>query len=109
MARERKAADVERVAIVLLYDPVSGAIVHAHYAAADPGSELPGRQALERQAVEHAKRRGAKRHGVAVEKLRRLHVAPREFRADRAYKVDVRTRSLVAVSRRKSRPGRRGR
>lgn len=102
MARERKSADVERLAIVLLYHPITGAIVHAHYAAADPGSELPGRQALERQAIEFAKRRGATRSGVAVAKLPRLHVDPRTFKPDRAYKVDVRKRTLVVLSRRTS-------
>lgn len=108
MARKRKT-DVERVKMVVLYDPVTGAIVHAHYAAADPGSELPGRQALERQAVEYAKRRGGMRDDVAVEKLPRLHVDPRAVRPDRAYKVDVRKRSLVAVSRRTSSQRARGR
>lgn len=107
MARERKGTAVERAAIVLLYDPVTGAIVHAHYAGADPGAELPGRQALERQAIEYAKKwRGARRQGVAVEKLPRLHVDPRAFRADRAYKVDVRKRTLVAVRRRTGGSGR---
>src|SRR5688572_28459338 len=102
MAKTEKAAGVERLTIVLFYDPVSGTIVHGHYASADPGSKLPGRAALERQAIEHAKRYAATRKGVAVEKLPRLHVDQRSFRMDRPYRVDVRKRSLVPLGRRKS-------
>ena len=32
---------------------------------------------------------------MAVDTLARLHVDPRRFRVDRAWRVDVRTRSLV--------------
>lgn len=109
MARARRAAGIERVAIVLLYHPVSGAIVHAHYAAADPGSAMPGRQAVEREAVEYARRRGARRNGIAVDKLPRLHVNPGRFRPDRAYAVDVRRRTLVPATRRPASPERRTR
>jgi len=75
--------------------PSTGAIVHAHYAAADPGADLPGRQEIEREAVANARQRGTRRGGMAVDTLARLHVDPRRFRVDRAWRVDVRTRSLV--------------
>lgn len=109
MARAATAAEIERAAIVLLYHPVTGAIVHVHYATADPGSDLPGRPALEREAVEYAKRRRGRRGGIAVEKLARFHTDPRRFRADRAYTIDVRKRSLVPAARRQSSPRRSGR
>lgn len=100
MARERNETGRERVAMVLLYDPFTGAIVHVHYAAADSGAELPGRQAMERQAVAHAKQSGGTvRKGVALDKLPRLHVDPCAFSPDRAYRIDVRTRTLVSIRR----------
>ena len=52
MARTRKKDGGERVAIVVFYRPLTGAIVHAHQATVDAGSALPDRRTLERQAIE---------------------------------------------------------
>jgi hypothetical protein len=98
MARRRPSGG-EQATLVLLYHPKTGTIVHAHYAAADPGADLPARAAIERDAVHYARQRGARRGGVAVDALPRLHVDPRRFRPDRAYRVDVKSRTLVPAGR----------
>lgn len=104
MARASKAADGPRGAMVILYHPVTGALVHVHSVWAEGDAALPARTALEREAVANAERHAARHGGVAVSSLPRLHVDPRGFDAARAYRVDVRKRALVPLTRRGAAP-----
>ncbi len=82
-------------ASVILYHPVTGALVHLHAVWAEEGAALPARAALERAALASARRRRVRAAGIALAKLPRLHVDPRRLKATRAYRVDVRRRALV--------------
>jgi hypothetical protein len=81
-------------AIVVLYDPVSGDIVHGHYCEVDPGMELPSREELEKQALDHAQTH-LKPGGFDPAKASILHVDPGTFRMDRAYRVDPKAKLLI--------------
>jgi hypothetical protein len=80
-------------AVVVLYDPATGNIVHGHYCEADGGVEFPSREALEKTALEYARRHAKK--GVDVTKASFLHVDPKAFEMDRKYRVDPALKKLV--------------
>jgi hypothetical protein len=86
----------EKAAIVLLYDPTDGTIVHGHYYEVDEGGELPGRADLEKSAREHATREFDRRERkVSVDSLAALHVEPAKYRMRTAYRVDPKKRVLL--------------
>jgi hypothetical protein len=103
MADRENTAEVERATAVALYDPANGSIVHTHYCAVDPGSELPERDDLEKEALEHFTRHAStsKRTSYKTEKLSFLHVNPETLRMDRSYKVDTKKRLLVEMRKRR--------
>ncbi|HYU34805.1 MAG TPA: hypothetical protein VEW48_21865 [Thermoanaerobaculia bacterium] len=80
-------------AVVVLFDPATGTIVHGHYCEADAGVELPSREALEKTALEYARRHAKK--GVDLSKAKALHVDPKTFQMDRKYRVDPKLKKLV--------------
>jgi hypothetical protein len=80
-------------AVVVLYDPATGNIVHGHYCEADAGVELPSREELEKTALEYAKRHAKK--GVDLPKAKVLHIDPKEFQMGRKYRVDPKLKKLV--------------
>lgn len=94
-------AELERAAVVVLYDKATGKIVHVHYAIADTGSELGGPEILEREALAHATGHTGHRpkSHVDVQRLACLHGDARTLRMDgsRRYKVDPAKRVLVEV------------
>ena len=59
-------------AIVVLYDPATGNIIHGHYCEADSSADLPDKAMLEQSAMEYAKRHAKK--GVDPSKGQFLHV-----------------------------------
>jgi hypothetical protein len=80
-------------AVVVLYDPATGNIVHGHYCEADAGVEFPSREALEKTALEYAKRHAKK--GADLTKASVLHVDPKALQMDRKYRVDPALKKLV--------------
>lgn len=99
MANARDSTEVERVAVVVLYDSVTGHIVHGHYCAVDAGAELPSREELEREAMEHFTRHAPKWKRLRPERLSFLHVDPAAFKTERSYKIEPRKRVLVEIRR----------
>jgi hypothetical protein len=87
------------VAIVLLYDPADGTVIHGHYYEVDPGEKLPGQEDLEKSAREHATREFARRERrTSVEGLAALHVDPAKYRMRGvSHRVDPKNRVLVEV------------
>jgi hypothetical protein len=80
-------------AVVVLYDPATGSIVHGHYCEADAGSEFPSREELEKTALEFARRHARK--GVDVARAAILHVDPKALQMDRKYRVNPALKQLV--------------
>ena len=80
-------------AIVVLYDPATGGIIHGHYCEADSSADLPDKATLERSAMEYAKRHAKK--GVDPTKGQFLHVDPSSFRMAQKHRVDVNLKKLV--------------
>lgn len=86
---------VTHSAVVVLFDPATGDIVHGHYCEADSSADLPDKDALEKSAREHAKRHEKK--GVDSAKAHVLHVDSGAFQMNRRYRVDLQTKKLVEV------------
>lgn len=82
-------------AVVVLYDPETGDIVHGHYCEADSNDELPDKSELETAAREYARRHA--RRGVDSAKAQALHVEPASFRMNQKYRVDPQLRKLVEL------------
>ena len=80
-------------AIVVLYDPVTGDIIHGHYCEADSSAELPSNEMLEKTAIESARRHAKK--GVDPSKAHVLHVDPGSFQMDHKYRVDPKLKKLI--------------
>jgi hypothetical protein len=81
-------------AIVVLYDPATGEIVHGHYCEADSSADLPGKEALEKAAMEAA-RHHQKKGGFDLSKAHLLHVDPASFQMTRKYRVDPKLKKLA--------------
>jgi len=80
-------------AVVVLYDPKTGDIVHGHYCEADAEADLPSAKELEKTALESAKRHARK--GVNLTKAKVLHADPKSFQLGRQYRVDPKLKKLV--------------
>jgi hypothetical protein len=89
----------ENSAIVLLYDPTNGTILHGlSYEIDNDGGELPDRDSLERSAREHGERELARREvPTPVDSLAALHVDPVDFDFRRTYRVDPESRTLIEI------------
>ena len=84
-------------AIVLLYDPGSGRIVHGYHYEVDPGDKLPDRATLEKSAHEAAALHARAADRPLLSKLTALHADPKTFDLRKAYRVDPAKRVLVDV------------
>lgn len=82
-------------AVVVLYDPSTGDIIHGHYCEADSKADLPSKEALEKSAIEYAGRHHKK--GIDPTKAHVLHVDPSSFRMNRQYRVDPKLKKLIEV------------
>ena len=80
-------------AVVVLYDPATGDIVHGHYCEAESQSDLPNKAELERTALERAKRHA--KPGTQLARAQVLHVDPAGFEMNRLYRVDPKAKTLV--------------
>jgi hypothetical protein len=87
---------VAHSAIVLLYDPADGRIVHGHYVEVEGGDKLPDAAALERSAREAAALHASDATKALLPKLAALHTEPKGMDMRRAWKVDTAKRVLVA-------------
>src|SRR5262245_31984244 len=93
-----KLPESEHLAIVALYDPASGDILHWHYFCADDAAQMPSPQALEREAADHAMRHAPAETRTTLEKASFVHVDRQTLIARGPFKVDTRTRSLIELS-----------
>jgi hypothetical protein len=82
-------------AVVLLYDPASGRIVHGLVYEVDPGGKLPSQAELEQSAHEAAALHAKPADRALLPKLTALHADPRSFDLRKAYRVDPAKRVLV--------------
>jgi hypothetical protein len=87
---------MNRRAIVILYDPDSGNVVHGHCCEVDPGIELPTREELEKCALDQA-RTYQEKGGLDSRKACVLHADPVTFHMYRHYRVDLKTKNLIEV------------
>lgn len=94
MARYEVHGSYERWSMVLVYDPLTGDIVHAHHVVSAPGGAHPDRDALEQEAAEQTLRA----RNTPMEAMAFLHVDPREIDSDSHYAVDVKSWSLVKTA-----------
>jgi len=88
----------EHVAIVALYDPASGEILHWHYCSADDASELPTPHVLESEALDHAMRHAAEEKRKKLSEASFLHVDRQNLKSRGPFKVDMQTRGLVELN-----------
>jgi hypothetical protein len=98
MAYRAEFAESEHMAIVALYDPASGDILHWHYFAADDASELPSLEELEREAVEHATRHASEEVRTRIRAASSLHIAREDLKKQGPFRVDLRTRTLAEAN-----------
>ena len=84
-------------AIVLLYDPSDGRIVHGLHYEVDPGGKLPDQATLEQAAHEAAAVHARDADKPLLPKLAALHADPKTFDLRRSYKVDPAKRVLVGA------------
>jgi hypothetical protein len=82
-------------AVVVLYDPATGNIIHGHYCEADSSAELPSNEALEKSAIEYAGRHARK--GIDPTRAHVLHVDPKSFQMNHKYRVDAKLKKLIEV------------
>ena len=82
-------------AIVLLYNPADGRIVHGYYYEVDPGGKLPDHATLEKSAHEAAALHARAADRPLLPKLTALHADAKTFDLRKAYRVDPAKRVLV--------------
>lgn len=98
MKNPQVIGEFEQWSMVVIHDPVSGDIAHTHQCVTSRGGKHPDKKSLEREAMEHFSLGKAK----TKKKMSLLHVDPHSIRADTHYKVDIKTRSLAEVAKRKA-------
>jgi hypothetical protein len=77
----------------VIFDPVSGRILHVHHDIALPGGRLVSESEAEEAAMAQLRKRG--RHSTQLEAL---HVNPDELHSRVRYKVDPQHRVLVRLA-----------
>jgi hypothetical protein len=77
---------------VALYDPIDGRVVHMHHVVVFEGGKAVTAQQAENEAVEKAHRRGH-----PVDRLERLSLAGPAPRVGGRFRVDLASRTLVAL------------
>src|SRR5262245_19832497 len=88
----------QHLAVVALYDPASGDILHWHCASADDAAHLPSPQALEKEAVDHALHHAPAETQPGLKKAGFVHVDQKVVKGHGPFKVDTRTRTLVELN-----------
>jgi hypothetical protein len=84
-------------AIVLLYDPGDGRIVHGYYYEVDAGGKLPDQATLEKAAHDAAALHAKPADKPLLPKLATLHADPKSFDLRKAYRVDPAKRVPIEV------------
>ena len=93
-----KLPESEHLAIVALYDPASGDILHWHYFCADDAAQLPSPEALEREAAVHVMRHAPAEMRAKLEKASFIHVDRQAVKGRGPFKVDTPTRTLIELT-----------
>ena len=91
------ATDAGDRAIVLLYNPGDGRIVHGLVYEVDAGGKLPSQAELEKSAHEAAALHARAADRPLLPKLTALHADAKTFNLRKAYKVDPSKRVLIDV------------
>jgi hypothetical protein len=94
MAKNDVYGAYDHWSMVIVYDPKTGDIVHAHQAVTTRGGTHPDQSTLENLAADHASRA----RNIAVNGMAFLNVDPREIDFDARYTVDVKSRSLLKAA-----------
>lgn len=93
-AKGRKVLEPEEVKICVLYDPKDGRIAHHHKVVV-----LPGGQRVDDKEVERRTLARAASFGTDASKLKALHVSEKDCDPSHRYKVDIKTLTLIELSR----------
>lgn len=80
------------VKICVLYDPKDGRVMHHHKVVVFPGAKMVDEKEVERRALERAAR-----FGRDTSRLKALHVSEKECSPSSAYRVDLRSLTLVKL------------
>src|SRR5579862_6791713 len=83
----------EFTSICVLYDPAGGQVVHIHRVMTYPGGRHPDQNGVEQRCIETAESLGHATKGMAT-----LHVEPGALKPNSSFRVDIRSRKLVAVA-----------
>jgi hypothetical protein len=100
MANAENAGEVEQWSMVVIYDPVSGDILHTHESMTLRGGTHPDKKALEKDARDHALRAGRDAGNASL-----LHVDPTGVKSGAQYKVDTKSPALVEIAQPKRKTG----
>ena len=84
---------VSKERLIVLYDAVTGHIVHTHRVVTFKDGEHPDKATLEKQALEQLRLAQPQ----FTKKPQLLHTAPTSMRADAIYKVDKQKKALVEI------------
>jgi hypothetical protein len=87
------------MAIVALYDPTSGDILHWHCYCADDASDVPEPQALETEALDHARRHASDEKRKKLADASSVHFDRQSLKSRGPFRVDTKTRRLVELDR----------
>jgi hypothetical protein len=82
----------EDVKICVLYDPKDGRVIHHHRVVVFPGAKKVDEKEVERRTLERAAR-----FGRDTSKLKALHVSDKERNPSSAYRVDLRSLTLIKL------------
>jgi hypothetical protein len=93
MANADNAGEVEQWSMVVIYDPVSGEILHTHESMTLRGGTHPDRKALEKDARDHALQAGRDAGKASL-----LHVDPTSVKSGAQYRVDTKSPALVEIA-----------
>jgi nitroimidazol reductase NimA-like FMN-containing flavoprotein (pyridoxamine 5'-phosphate oxidase superfamily) len=92
LIKNRKSTKPAAVKVCVLYDPKDGRVMHNHKVVVFPGAKMVDDKEVERRALERAAR-----FGTDTAKLKALHVSEKDCSPTSAYRVDVRSLTLVKL------------